>query len=44
MLFFSESILSQKFFFISEHGTEIFYMDYFPHENCIVLKAPKSLV
>lgn len=40
MLFFLEIILSQKLFFISEHSTEIFCMDYFPHENCIVLKAP----
>ena len=34
----------QKSFFISEHSTEIFHMDYFPQENCIVLKTPKSLM
>lgn len=37
-------ILSQKSFFILEHSTEIFHMDYFPQENCIVLKTPKSLL
>lgn len=37
-------ILSQKLFFILEHSTEIFHIDYFLQENHVVLKMPKSIM